>query len=80
MKLTGNTDDQKRLQLRSVVLTATPDEVRNIAEFLSDTADRMDGMGSDHDYDHLSDHTTEFGTSPDLIVVQASQDETNQQG
>ena len=69
MKLTGDTESTKKLQLDGVVLAATTDEVRKIAEFLSDTADRMDAMGSDYDYDHLSDHTKEFETSPNLIVV-----------
>ena len=69
MNLAGSTESTKHLQLNGVVLTATSDEVRKIAEFFSDTADRMDSMGSDYDYDHLSDHTKGFESSPHIIVV-----------
>ena len=69
MNLIGHTENERNLQLDEVVLTASPDEIRRIAQFFSDTADRMDEMGSDYDHEHLSDHATGFESSPHLIVV-----------
>ncbi len=74
MNLFGNSESASRQQLYEVVLGATPDELRIISEFLSVTADRMDGMGSDYDCDHLSDHAKEYEVRPHLIVVRSDQE------
>ncbi|MEM7277550.1 MAG: hypothetical protein AAF385_05435 [Pseudomonadota bacterium] len=76
MNLLGNSENAKRQQLYEVVLSATPDELRIISEFLSVTADRMDSMGSDYDCDHLSDHAKKYEGRPHLIVVRGNQEGT----
>lgn len=69
MKLIGHTEANSNLALLEAVLIGTSDEVRKIADFLNATADRMDEMGSDYDHEHLSDHASEFDSSPHLVIV-----------
>ena len=72
MNLIGHTENESDLELGEVVITAPSEEIRKIAQFLSDTADRMDEMGLDYDHEHLSDHAAGFETSPHLIVVRGA--------
>ena len=72
MNLIGHTENERNLRLNEFVLDASSDEIRKIAQFFSDTADRMDEMGSDYDHEHLSDHATGFESSPHLVVVRST--------
>ncbi len=68
MKLIGNTEGDRHLELQEAIVVGSPDEVRKIAGFLSAAADRMDKMGTEFDHEHLSDHSEGFENSPQLIV------------
>lgn len=69
MNLIGHTESERNLELDEVVLTASSDEIRRIAQFFTDTANRMDKMGSSYDHEHLSDQELGFDSSPQIIVV-----------
>ena len=69
MKSIGHTGQSRNLQLDEVVLVATPDELRQIAEFLRNAADRMDDMGADFDHEHLIDYADGFESSANLVAI-----------
>ena len=72
MNLIGHTENERNLRLNELVIDASSDEIRKIAQFFSDTADRMDEMGSDYEHEHLTDHATGFESSPHLVVVRST--------
>ena len=56
-------------ELSEVVLEANSKDIRMIAEFLLQTAENMESMGSAYDHEHLSDENHYFKDSPHLVVV-----------
>jgi hypothetical protein len=58
--------------LAEITLSATPNELRRIGEFLVFCAAEMDRMGETYDHIHLGDRMKEFDTSsPHFVVVRA---------
>lgn len=69
MKLHGHSAEQFNLKLTEVVLELRPDEAKLIAQFLRETAERMESMGDAYNHEHLSDHVPEFESSPHFVVA-----------
>jgi hypothetical protein len=55
--------------LAEITLIADSNELRMIAEFISNAADTMDKMGSTYDHEHLSDANHYFENSPHFVVT-----------
>ena len=79
MKISGYSDEGlpieqiTHLDLAEITLSATPGELRRMAEFLSHCASEMDRMGATYDHIHLSDQMKEFRKSPHLVVVRSDE-------
>lgn len=75
MKLYGysvdsrDTEDVVPSDLAEVTVTATPGELRRMADFFLFCAAEMDRMGLSYDHIHLSDRMKEFESSPHLVVM-----------
>jgi hypothetical protein len=75
MKLSGHSDHSGEddsivpVALAEITLSATPQELRAMAEFLADCANEMDAMGAVYDHIHLSDRMKAFESSPHFVVV-----------
>lgn len=54
--------------LVEVTLEASPHELRLIAEFLNEAADKMDSFGAQYSHEHLADSKPEFKRSPHFVV------------
>ena len=60
------------LQLVEITLCATPNELRQISDFLSFCVTEMERMGDEYDHLHLGDKMKEFNnSSPHFVVVKA---------
>jgi hypothetical protein len=60
------------LQLAEITLCATPNELRQISEFLVSCATEMERMGDAYDHLHLGDQVKEFNnSSPHFVVAKA---------
>ena len=55
-------------QLNEITLEATPAELREIAAFLKEAADRMESLGKRYSHEHLSDSKPGFQSSPHFVV------------
>jgi hypothetical protein len=55
--------------LAEITLIADSNELRMIAEFISNAADTMDKMDSTYDHEHLSDANHYFENSPHFVVT-----------
>jgi len=78
MKLVGyaNEDvDSDKIQpkvLAEVTLSASPQELRRMSDFLRHCASEMERMGNAYDHIHLGDHMKEFDqSSPHFVVFRA---------
>lgn len=56
------------IELAEITVTATPDELRKLASFLSTAADNMEQMGDEYDHEHLTDQQPGFENSPHFVV------------
>jgi len=56
------------IDLAEITIEATPEEVRKIALFFSNTAEKMEKMGASYSHEHLSDNQSGFDSSPHLTV------------
>ena len=78
MKLFGYVNSEARpgdvvpASLAEVTVVASPAELRSMARFLGECADRMDKMGDTFDHEHLGDNFKEFCDSPELAVARDS--------
>jgi hypothetical protein len=54
--------------LAEVTLCASPTELREMANFLSQCAAEMERMGDGYDHVHLSDQLKQFRNSPQFVV------------
>ena len=74
MKIHGYADeglepqDIRPAELAEITLIATPDELRRIAQFLSNCADDMERRGKSWEHEHLSDKDRRFEGSPHFVV------------
>jgi hypothetical protein len=57
------------LELSEATLSASPEELREIAGFLLHAAKTMDHLGKSFDHMHLSDASRLFESSPAFIVA-----------
>jgi hypothetical protein len=64
-------EEIKFIELASVQLEATPEELRKMAVFLSSAADDMESMGAVYDHEHLSDKQPGFEVSPHVVVCRS---------
>lgn len=75
MKLYGysieeaNNEEIMPCELAEITLVANPEELRNMATFLSNAANNMDDMGQTYSHEHLSDKISLFVNSPHFIVA-----------
>jgi hypothetical protein len=75
MKLYGHADEGLPVEkmipaaMAEITLCASPDELRQMAEFFVFCAAEMERMGSTYDHVHLSDHMKQFRSSPHLVVA-----------
>jgi len=51
-----------------VTLEATPAELREMAAFLNEAADRMESLGERYSHEHLADLKPGFRSSPHFVV------------
>jgi hypothetical protein len=58
----------KPSELAEVTLCAQADELRKVARFFQEAAERMEENSIDFEHEHLSDKYPEFNTSPHVIV------------
>jgi len=54
--------------MAEITLMAHPDELRQIANFLRDTANEMERHGKHFGHEHLADRMCGFSDAPQLIV------------
>ena len=79
MKLYGYADEGIPIEevvpalLAEITLCATPEELRQIAEFFTSCAAEMERMGAAYDHVHLSDRLKQFRSSPQFVVAGAPQ-------
>ena len=79
MKISGYADEGLPIEqivhsdLAEITLTATPSELRRMAEFFAYCASEMERMGSTYDHVHLSDQMKEFRQSPHFVVVRSDE-------
>jgi len=59
------------MELEEVSFQASPDELRQISQFLLFSAERMEKHGADYGHDHLKDFLEkgERAEGPDVIVA-----------
>lgn len=58
-------------ELAEVTMSATPEELRRMAEFFLFCASEMDRMGPRYDHIHLGDRMKEFEKSPHFAIFRA---------
>lgn len=63
---------QVPLELSEATLSASSEELREIADFLLHAAETMDHLGKSFDHMHLSDTLRQFANSPALVVAVAA--------
>jgi hypothetical protein len=74
MKIHGYSDNGLEIEeivpteLAEITLIATPEELRRIAIFLENCANRMEIRGKSWDHEHLSDKDNYFKDSPHFVV------------
>ena len=74
MRLFGYSNDRPAgesvvpASLAEVTVTASPAELRQMAEFLAHCADEMERMGDEFGHLHLSDRIRSFESSPHFVV------------
>ncbi len=74
MKIFGYKDeglapaDIRPTELAEITLVATPEELREIAQFIISAADEMETKGSDWEHEHLSDKQKGFEGSPHFVI------------
>jgi hypothetical protein len=79
MKISGYSDEGLPIEqivhseLAEITLSATPGELRRMAEFFAYCASEMDRMGTTYDHLHLSDRMKEFRESPHLVLVRSDE-------
>lgn len=79
MKISGYADEGLPIDqvvhsdLAEITLTATPEELLRMAEFLNYCASEMDRMGATYDHLHLSDRITAFRDSPHFVVIRTDE-------
>ena len=59
--------------LAEVTMTATPSELRQVAQFLIDCATKMESMGAAYSHQHLSDKQSGFNASPHFVVFSSAE-------
>ena len=75
MQLRGYPDDGQPSEevvhsdLAEINVTATPAELRRMADFFIHCANEMERMGATYDHIHLSDRMKEFRDSPHVVVM-----------
>lgn len=68
-KKANDEDDNPVLELDELLLEVDSNELRMISEFLLNTANNMDKMGSTYDHEHLSDANKYFEAFSHIVVV-----------
>ncbi len=63
-------------QLVEVSLEATPAELREMAAFLNEAANRMDSLGERYFHEHLADLKPGFQGSPHFVVFNSDLTDT----
>ena len=74
MKITGykkrDTDLEGLMEMETIAIAASPETIRELANFLNHAADEMEEMGDDFDHLHLMDTWQNWKEGlPDLQVV-----------
>jgi len=74
MKIYGYADRElppeliEPMELAEITLVAGPEELRQIASFLTAAAGRMESMGPAFSHEHLADKLPVFSSSPHFVV------------
>jgi len=65
-------DDIKFMDLAEITIEAIPEELRKIALFLNETAEKMENMGESYSHEHLADNQSGFENSPHITVFNSN--------
>ena len=82
IKFYGYTDDDLKvdqptpLRLSEVTLSASPAELRSIANFLMRAAEEIEQFGAEWEHEHLCDNEQGFDDSPRSVVFNSSLERT----
>jgi len=61
-------DNPKIHTLGEVTLSASPDELKKIAQFFIHSASQMEKYGTDYEHEHLSGFDDTFSYKSDIII------------
>ena len=78
MKISGyensdvQADEIKFMDLAEITIEAMPEELRKIAQFFVDVAEKMETMESSYSHEHLADNQSGFEGSPHVTVFNSN--------